>query len=108
MVRTQEKELAMSTIKTICSSTFLLLILSGAVLAQTETGQIVGKVTDPNGQVVPGATVTVKSVDTGREVTATSNGEGSYTVPALQPGSYDVTVHAGNFKPNTKRVQVTV
>lgn len=85
-----------------------LMLLATATSAQTETGQIVGKVTDPNGAVVSGASITVKSVDTGREVTATSDAQGSYTVTALQPGLYDVTVTSGNFKPNTQRVQVTV
>src|SRR5262249_61174777 len=85
-----------------------LMLFSTANNAQTETGQIVGKVTDPNGAVVSGASITVKSVDTGREVTATSDAQGSYTVTALQPGLYDVTVTSGDFKPNTQRVQVTV
>src|SRR5258708_4814111 len=86
----------------------LLFLAAAASFAQTETGQISGKVTDPNGQVVPGATVTVKSVATSREVNSNSNGEGAYTVPALQAGLYDVTVKAGSFKPSTKRVEVTV
>lgn len=76
--------------------------------AQSATGQIAGRVTDPNGAVVPGANVTIKSVDTGREVTATSDSDGTYTVAALQPGLYDVSVQSGNFKTSNQRVQVTV
>src|SRR6266550_4215618 len=90
------------------SAVFAVLMMAGAVLAQSATGQIVGKVTDPNGAVISGATVSVKSVDTGREMTATSDSEGSYTIPALQPGLYDVTVQAGNFKASNQRVQVTI
>src|SRR5713101_1778902 len=71
---------------------------ASSTLAQSATGQIVGKVTDPNGAVVSGATVSDKSADTGRETTATSDDQGSYTITALQPGLYDVTVQAGNFK----------
>ncbi|HKC65537.1 MAG TPA: carboxypeptidase-like regulatory domain-containing protein, partial [Pyrinomonadaceae bacterium] len=90
-------------------SAFLTLALFAcAAIAQTETGQITGKVTDPTGAIVPGATVSVKSVDTGRVVTAVSSDEGVYTVAALQSGLYDVTVQAGSFKPSTKRIQVTV
>ena len=85
-----------------------LVITAGTTLAQSATGQIVGKVTDPNGAVVSGATVSVKSVDTGRETSATSDDQGSYTITALQPGLYDVTVQAGNFKPTNQRVQVTI
>ncbi len=90
------------------SAVFAVLMMAGAVLAQSATGQIVGKVTDPNGAVISGATVSVKSVDTGREMTATSDNEGSYTIPALQPGLYDVVVQSGNFKASNQRVQVTV
>lgn len=85
-----------------------LTMIVGSALAQTETGQIVGKVTDPNGAVVAGAKVLVKSVNTSREVAATSNEQGLYTVTSLQPGLYDVTVESGSFKPGTQRVQVTV
>ena len=76
--------------------------------AQTDTGRLVGKIEDPNGAVVSGATVRVKSVATGREVTTTSDNEGVYTVVGLLPGFYDVTVESGSFQPNTQRVQVTV
>jgi hypothetical protein len=76
--------------------------------AQTDTGRLVGKIVDPNGAVVTGATVRVKSVATAREVTTTSDDEGVYTVVGLLPGFYDVTVEGGSFQPNTQRVQVTV
>ena len=86
----------------------LFMAFSLNVAAQTETGQITGSVKDPNGAVIPGATVSVKSVETGAERTATSNGEGSYTVTNLQPGLYDVTVQAQSFAPATQRVQISV
>ena len=95
------------------SGSFLLAVVfafvtAASALAQGATGEIVGKVTDPNGAVVSGASVTAKSVDTGREVTATSDNQGSYTIPALTPGIYDLTVQSGNFKTSTQRVQVTI
>jgi hypothetical protein len=76
--------------------------------AQTDTGRLVGKIVDPSDAVVTGATVRVKSVATGREVTATSDDQGVYTVVGLLPGFYDVTVESGSFQPNTQRVQITV
>jgi len=85
-----------------------LTMIVGAALAQTETGQISGKVIDPNGAVVAGATVSVKSVQTGREVTVTSDNQGLYTVTSLQSGLYDVTTQGSSFKPTTQRVQITV
>ncbi|MET0650667.1 MAG: TonB-dependent receptor [Pyrinomonadaceae bacterium] len=86
----------------------LLFALSVTTFAQLETGQITGRVTDPNGAVVPGAAVTVKSVETGAERAATSDAEGVYTFTNLQPGRYDVTVQAQNFAKSAQRVQVTV
>src|SRR5262245_49810940 len=47
-------------------------------LAQTETGQIVGKITDPNGAVIAGARVKIVNVGTGAERNATSDAQGSY------------------------------
>jgi len=97
----------------VCACRFTLAVLAltiivGSALAQTETGQITGKVTDPNGAVVAGATVSIKSVQTGREVTTTSDNQGLYTVTSLQPGLYDVTTQGSSFKPTTQRVQITV
>jgi hypothetical protein len=89
------------------ASLFLTLTPMSA-FAQTETGQITIKVVDPQGAVVPGATVTVKSVDRGTTVTATANEEGIATVTNLQPGYYDVTTTGTGFAPLTQRAQITV
>ena len=91
---------------------FALLLLSAAVfspaLAQQETGQIIGTVTDPNNAVIANASVTIKSVDRGNEVTLQSSSEGVFTAPNLQPGLYEVTVNAQGFAQRTDRVQLTV
>jgi outer membrane receptor protein involved in Fe transport len=77
-------------------------------VAQTETGQITVKATDPSGAVISGATVSVKSVQTGAERTATTGDEGVATITNLQPGLYDVTVTGTGFGAFTQRAQVTV
>jgi outer membrane receptor protein involved in Fe transport len=82
-------------------------LLSLAVWAQTETGQIIGTVTDPNGAVVAGATVTVKSVERQTTRTTTTNQSGLYTVANLQPGNYDVSIEAPGFGTFTRRVVVS-
>ncbi len=84
------------------------MVLQGAASAQTETGQVTGTVTDPQGAVVAGATVTVSSKDTGAMRTATTTGEGNFTVTNLKPGPYDVKVEGAGFSPRTVPVQVTV
>src|SRR5437764_15126939 len=76
----------------------LLLTLFGAAAAQEFRGSITGKVTDSNGAVVPGATVTVKNLETNVEATATTNNEGSYDFPVLNPGKYQLLVTKEGFK----------
>ena len=86
----------------------LLFAFGATAFAQLETGQITGRVTDPNGAVVPGAAVAVKSVENGSTRNVTADEEGVYSVTNLLPGLYDVTVEAQNFAKSTQRVQVTV
>jgi hypothetical protein len=78
------------------------------VLAQTETGQMVGRVIDPQGGVIRGGSVTVKSLKTGVERTVTTNQEGVYIVSNLQPGLYNVEIQAQGFAAKTQQVNVTV
>jgi hypothetical protein len=71
-----------------------------AALAQgSQTGGLTGIVTDPQGAVVPGATVDVISDTTGKSERRVTTGEdGSYTVTLLTPGTYRLEVTAKNFK----------
>lgn len=95
-------------VKTLRLALFVMAFLSGVAFGQNEAGQISGKVTDPNGAAIPGATVTVKSVDTGIVRSATSENEGFYLVTSLQPGVYEVTIQAQGFAPRTQRARVAV
>ncbi|HUS10744.1 MAG TPA: carboxypeptidase regulatory-like domain-containing protein, partial [Pyrinomonadaceae bacterium] len=90
------------------ATVILITMICAAVNAQTETGQISGKVTDPQNGVLANASVTVKSTRTAVERTTMTNAEGVYTVTNLQPGTYDVTVSGGGFALSTQRVEVTV
>jgi hypothetical protein len=69
-----------------------LCVLAGPAAAQNAQGTILGHVTDPSGAVIPGAQVTVTNKDTGVATAVTTNGTGDFTVPALNPGNYSVTV----------------
>ena len=108
MSKTNLRQSAATGALAFLSVVFAIAMMAAAAFAQSATGQIVGKVTDPNGAVVSGANITVKSVDTGRETTAISDNDGSYTITALTPGLYDVSVQGGNFKASNQRVQVTI
>lgn len=85
-----------------------LALTSVGVFAQQESGQLQGTVKDPQNALVANATVTVTSVDQGNSRTATTGSDGSYIIPGLQPGLYDVKVNASGFSEVTKRVQITV
>jgi len=76
----------------------MLLAFPLAMHAQTYYGAIVGNVTDATGAAVPGAKVTVTNTGTNATVTATTSGHGSYSVPQLAGGTYEVHVTSGNFK----------
>ncbi len=81
------------------------------VYAQVDysTGTLRGTVTDPQGAVVPGATVTVNNPNTGVTKTVKSNSDGTYVVQALSPGKYQVTVEGPGFsKEVAKGIEVTV
>src|SRR5690606_13179619 len=56
-----------------------------------------GTVTDPNGLAVVGASVTIKEVTNGKELTTTTNDEGRYQFFALDPGRYKITATASGF-----------
>ena len=78
---------------------FLLLALMPAVLnAQDYRGQIIGKILDPSGAAIPGASVTVTNVATNSGTSTKSDEAGNYTVLYLPPGQYSVSVEAQGFK----------
>src|SRR5205814_2835733 len=66
-------------------------------VAQVTTGDITGRVTDAQGKVVSGATVTVTNKATSALRSATTNDSGDYTITELPPGKYDVAAEAKGF-----------
>jgi outer membrane receptor protein involved in Fe transport len=88
----------MSRIAKLLCVFMVVLGLSAVAMAQsTTTGAIGGVVQNPNKEVVPGAAVTVKNVDTNKEDSATTDDAGRFKVPNLQPGRYSVSVNAPGF-----------
>ncbi|MBO0797897.1 MAG: TonB-dependent receptor, partial [Blastocatellia bacterium] len=73
-------------------------LLAGAAYAQALYGSIVGNVTDPQGAVLRGVTVTATNAGTGLKLEATSDETGSYIFRNLLPGSYDMTISFSGFK----------
>lgn len=68
-----------------------------AGMAQSTFGSITGVVTDPSGAVVPGAKVSVTSVDHGTVRQVDSGNAGTFNVPNLDVGRYRLSVSAPGF-----------
>ncbi|MGZ8845958.1 MAG: TonB-dependent receptor [Pyrinomonadaceae bacterium] len=76
----------------------LVLAFAAQVSGQTSTtGSLEGKVTDPNGASVRGATVTATSPNLISTQTATTGDDGHYQILSLPPGTYKVVVEASGF-----------
>ncbi|PWU11170.1 MAG: hypothetical protein C5B51_03040 [Terriglobia bacterium] len=78
--------------------TCLLAVTASAILAQTSTGIIVGRVTDQTGSVLSSANVQLVNTGTGLSHRVQTNSEGFFRSPDLPPGSYDITVEETGFK----------
>jgi hypothetical protein len=73
----------------------------------TSSGTIRGRVTDPNGASVSGASVKIADVGTGITLDLTTNENGDYEAANLKPGNYAVNVGAPNFKTTVVNVVLT-
>ena len=76
----------------------LLALLGGAIWAQDTRGTITGRITDPSGAVIPGATVLVTNAAIGAKVQQQTGQDGYYHAAFLTPGIYQVEVTAPGFK----------
>ena len=85
-----------SALRTI--STFACIILS-AVMAQAQyRASLRGTVTDTQGAVVPGATVTLTNTDTNQTMVSTSDPNGTYNFNALPPANYRIAAEHEGFQ----------
>ena len=82
----------------------VVLLVAGAVVwprfvaAQANTGTISGTITDSQGQVIPGATVTIIAEATDESREAVSDSKGDFQVTNLRPGRYTVKVALASFR----------
>jgi len=82
---------------------FVLFCAIHVMLGQSSTGTIQGVVKDQQGAVIPGAKVTVTNTGTNRAITVSTNGEGLFAMPSLEPGPYRVDVQEANFRTVTRQ-----
>jgi hypothetical protein len=79
-------------------SLLAVLILCLRCSAQTGQATVTGEITDSQGRVVPSVSVVFTNVNTGIASTTTTNGQGVYSLPALQPGIYRANLTKEGFK----------
>src|SRR5690349_8614520 len=77
-------------------------ILAVRLLAQVDTGAIVGTLRDASGAAVPSATITILEKSTNISTVVHSDDKGDYTSPPLRVGTYSVTAEAPGFKAETR------
>jgi hypothetical protein len=70
--------------------------------AQVSGGDITGTVTDPTGGIADGATVTLTNPATNSRRVVKTGAAGSYNLPALEPGVYNLRVEMPGFATETR------
>jgi len=76
---------------------FALIVMAAPAMAQTTNGVISGIISDAQGGVLPGVTVTARNVDTGAMRNIVTEGDGRFRLAALPPGRYEVKAELQGF-----------
>ena len=79
-------------------SILMLAILTAIAYAQNITGSIIGEVSDTSGAAAPGAAIRVRNTETGAVAQTVTDASGSYSVPNLLAGAYEVTARKEGFR----------
>jgi hypothetical protein len=76
--------------------------------AQTDTGTIVGTVTDSTGAMIPGAAISATNTQNGLKFTAVSDNAGEFRIMAVPRGDYRVQISAKGFQSQSATVTITI
>jgi hypothetical protein len=93
--------------KRVFAASLLALAIAAPVAAQRTTGEIIGRIVDESGSVLPGVTVTLRGAGVPGAPTSVTNETGSYRFPLLPPGTYSVEYTLTGFT-TLKREQIPV
>ena len=97
--RLQHSSTAIGCIRTVCSFTFLILILmTGQQLSAQGNASVIGVVSDSSGAAIPGATVTITNEGTSLQQHDTTDSMGRYNFPRLPIGNFSIDVVGAGFK----------
>jgi hypothetical protein len=94
-------------IRPIAIALLLVLAVASSAAAQASTATISGTIRDATG-VLPGASVTAKDVQSGFTTDVVTGGDGTYALPGLRPGAYEITVTLPQYKPQSQTLRVLV
>ena len=89
--------------KCVMGSMLISWMLLGVLAFAQSAGTINGTVSDSTGAVIPGATVTVRNVETGMTRALTTDERGRFAAPQLQVGNYEVSTTAPGFQTSVRR-----
>lgn len=96
------------TISSLIYAVFLTVVIADLAFAQTGTSTIRGTITDSQGQVISGATVTIKNEARSFTRSTTTESNGSYTFTAVPPNVYSIEVEAQGFKKTVATIKTLV
>src|ERR1700693_3597328 len=86
-----------------------LLVATGAFGQETiNYASVSGRVTDPSGAIVEGASVTARQTETNVASTTVTNHEGRFRFPYLRIGPYEIKVSHQGFGETTRSITLTV
>ena len=87
----------------------LFLAVGISAFAQVEKGRFVGRIADPQGAVVPNASVKATNIGTNITQSAETNSTGEFVITPVSAGQYKLTVSASGFKTmTTSDIEVNV
>ena len=86
----------MKATRILATGTFLVALTTG-VLAQSDRGTITGTVVDPDGAVVPGATVVAENPANGAKYETVTTQTGNYTLSQVPVGTYNLNIEVPGF-----------
>jgi len=76
---------------------FASLVPTPTALAQSTAATVSGSVVDEQKAALPGATVTIRNVDSGQSRSTTADARGAFQVAGLRPGKYEVSAELAGF-----------